>query len=243
MLDGDIINEEQFMGNIDDYLSIIDLPNPSIDCVIIKDNSNYIHPTAIIGKKVKLGKGNYIGANCYIVGDTTIGDNNHFEAFVSVGSFPEHREYFHKKESKGVEIGNNNLFREFVTINSGTSRNTIVKNECWFLKGSHVGHDSIIDDKVTMGCNVVIGGHCYVMEGATFGLGVVCHQFSIIGAYCMIGMNGVVGRKQPIIPFGIYIGNPSKYAKINEVKTRTLDSEHMERLRSSYKLIAKNGNH
>jgi UDP-N-acetylglucosamine acyltransferase len=239
MEEGYIIDQEQMGESYLQYNEEIGLPKANWKKVLLQSD-NFIHPSAVIGDKVKMGKGNYVGANCYIVGDTIIGDNNHFEAFCSIGTSPEHKEFFYKKQMKGVSIGNDNVVREFVTINSGTERDTVVKNGCWFLKGAHIGHDSIVEDKVTMGCNVIIAGHTYIMEGATFGLGVVVHQYSVIGAYTMIGMNAVVGRKQSVIPFGVYVGNPIKYARVNEMKTRSLDKDFMEKLKLDYKNLTEN---
>ena len=186
------------------------------------ERNNYIHPTAIIGSGVKLGYNNYIGANCYIVGDTVIGNNNHFEAYCSVGTFPEHRAFFDKKKMKGVVIYNNNVFREFTTINSGCYKNTYLGSNIWMLRGSHVGHDCEIFDYTTLSCNVLIGGHSSVGYGVNFGLGAICHQFSVIGSGSMVGMGAIVTKKSTIEPFKTYVGNPCKYLKDNEHKRKSV---------------------
>jgi len=179
-------------------------------------NSNYIHPTAIIDPGVIVGKNNYIGPYCYITGNTIIGDNNRFEAYCSIGTPAEHRDHF-TKSTFSVIIGNNCTIREFVTINSGTIRNTILYDNITMLRNSHVGHDSIIENKVNLSCNVLIGGHSYIMEGANLGLGSMCHQFSIIGAYAMIGMGGIVVKSSEVHPGEIYVGNPIKFLKENKI--------------------------
>ena len=175
---------------------------------------NYIHPTSIIGPNVVLGNNNYVGPFCYIIGDTIIGDNNRFEAYCSIGTPAEHRDYFILTENKTI-IGNNNIFREFITVNAGTKDITILNNNITMLRGSHVGHDCILEDKVNLSCNVLIGGHSYLMEGCNFGLGAVCHQFSIIGAYSMVGMGTFITKNTQITPGKIYVGSPAKYLKEN----------------------------
>jgi len=175
---------------------------------------NYIHPTSIIGPNVMLGNNNYIGPFCYITGDTIIGDNNRFEAYCSIGTPPEHRDYFTSDNQK-LTIGNNNTFREFITINAGTKDITILNNNITILRGSYVGHDCILEDKVNLSCNVLIGGHSYLMEGCNFGLGAICHQFSRIGAYSMVGMGTVITKNTQITPGKIYVGSPAKYLKEN----------------------------
>jgi UDP-N-acetylglucosamine acyltransferase len=177
---------------------------------------NFIHETALLGEGVKLGKGNHIGPYCIIQGETTIGDNNRLEAFVSIGTPAEHRDYF-KQEFNKVIIGNNNIFREWHTTNSGTTRTTTIGNNCIFLRGSHVGHDSIVEDKVTLSCNVLVGGESYIMTGANMGLGSVCHQRSVIGAQSMLGMNAVVTRTSRIAPGHIYAGSPARILRKNQV--------------------------
>jgi UDP-N-acetylglucosamine acyltransferase len=117
----------------------------------------------------------------------------------------------------GVTIGNNNIFREYVTVNRGTFRETQVDNNIIMLRGSHLGHDVIVEDKVTLSCNVLIGGESYIMEGVNCGLGAVIHQYSILGAYSMIGMGGIVTKSSSILPGEIYVGNPVKHLKRNKI--------------------------
>lgn len=198
-------------------------------------NNNFIHPTAIIDENVKLGENNYIGPYCLITGDTIIGNNNRFEAYCSVGTPPEHRDHF-KGSDYGVIIGDNNIFREFTTVNSGTVKDTVLKNNIVMLRNSHIGHDSVVEDKVNLSCNVLIGGHSYVMEGANMGLGSMCHQFSVIGAYSMIGMGGIVVKSSEIHPGEIYVGNPVKFLKENKIglNRNSIDSDKLNILTNKY---------
>lgn len=183
----------------------------------IHDPSNFIHPTAIIGEDVIIGKHNYIGPNCVIYNNVEIGDRNRFEGFASIGSLPEHKDHFIVGTSFGVTISNNNTIREFTTINSGCTQNTTIGNNNIMLRGSHFSHDSIMENNVTLSCNVLIGGYSYIMEGANMGLGSICHQNSVIGAYSMVGMGGIVTKKSIIFPGHIYVGNPAKYLKENTI--------------------------
>lgn len=177
---------------------------------------NYIHPTAIINDTVTLGENNYIGPFCLITGNTIIGNNNRFEAYCSIGTPAEHRDYFDNINGK-TNIGNNNIFREYTTVNAGTIDVTTIHNHVVMLRGSHVGHDSIISDNVNLSCNTLIGGHSYIMEGANFGLGSICHQFSKIGAYSMIGMGSVVTKTRKVLPGYVVVGNPASFIKMNEI--------------------------
>lgn len=196
---------------------------------------NYIHHTAIIDPHVKLGTGNYIGPYCYVTGDTQIGNNNRLEAYCSIGTPAEHRDYFFDINGKTI-IGDNNVFREFVTINAGTKDITVINNNVTMLRSSHVGHDCILEDSVNLSCNVLIGGHSYIMTGANFGLGSICHQFSVIGAYAMIGMAAVITKKSNIYPGGVYIGSPAIYLKQNMIGLQryNIDNNQLTQLNIQY---------
>lgn len=183
-------------------------------------SNNIIHPTAFVDRNVVLGKNNYIGPYCYITGFTTIGNNNRFEAHCSIGTPAEHREYMGNNPeqlSNKVYIGNNNIVREFVTINAGTKTITSIRHNNTLLRGTHIGHDVTMEDNCTLSCNVLIGGHCYLMNGVNLGLGSIVHQFVKIGAYAMIGMGSVVTKNKMIFCGEMWYGNPAKYQSINQI--------------------------
>lgn len=195
--------------------------------------SNYIHPTAIVEPSVKLGDNNHIGAFCYITGDTRIGDNNRFEAYCSVGTPPEHKN-FYGKETKGVVIGNNNVFREFITINSGCTQNSTIEDNVWVLKGAYIGHDTLIQPDVILSSGVLLGGYCIVGRNANLGLGAICHQGIIIGGGAMLGMGAIVTKKATILPLSVYVGNPAKFLKLNYYKLNQLSDEQVDEYNFSY---------
>jgi UDP-N-acetylglucosamine acyltransferase len=191
--------------------------------------NNFIHPTAIIGDNVQLGENNYIGAFCLITGNTIIGNDNRFEAFCSIGTEPEHKEYF-GEPNQGVIIGNYNTIREYVTINAGCEKPTILHSNIVMLRGSHVGHDSTIYDNCTISCNVLIGGHSLLGYSVNMGLGSICHQFSKIGSYAMIGMGAIIPKKVQPQCFGVYVGNPAKYIKENDYHKQNFTGEAVNRI-------------
>jgi UDP-N-acetylglucosamine acyltransferase len=198
---------------------------------------NYIHPTAIIGDDVVfVGNNNYIGPYCYITGKTSIGSNNRFEAYCSIGTEPEHRAYF-GKENAGLIIGDNNHFREYVTVNSGCEIPTTLGSKIIMLRGSHIGHDSKVHDGCTISCNVLIGGHSIIGTGVNMGLGSICHQFSKIGSYSMIGMGAIITKTFDSRCFGVYVGNPAKYIKENEYLKKLFSSEEIEKIISDFEKI------
>ena len=178
-------------------------------------STSSIHPTAIIHPSAKIGTGNYIGPHCVIGENVIIGNFNRLESHVCIGSPAEHREAFHGEKNCGTVIGDSCIFREFVTINSGIHKQTKVGNNVYMLRGSHLGHDVEVENKVTISCNVMVGGHATIKEGANIGLSAVIHQHLTVGAFCMIGMGSVVTTHVPDFVLGY--GNPFKPKRINNI--------------------------
>lgn len=175
---------------------------------------SFVHPTAIVDDSAVIGKENYIGPYCIIGPNVVLGDANRLEAFVSVGMAAQHRDYF-LLPAGPVRIGNNNIFRESVTVNGGTTETTVVEDNCTLLIGAHIGHDVRLKSFCNLGNNTNIGGHCIINTGANLGLSVVVHQNRVIGAYAMIGMNSTVTKDMP--PFLISHGSPCEARRLNRV--------------------------
>lgn len=155
---------------------------------------NNIHPTAIIYPGVKIGTGNTIGAYCII------------------GSPAEWK----GKEGEGnVIIGNNNVITGLVTIDSGVNNPTQIGDNCYLMKHSHVGHDAIICDNVTISCGVKIGGHSIIAQNCNIGLNAVIHQKLTIPEGCMIGASSFVGKKSVLKAKHKYAGVPVKELGLN----------------------------
>lgn len=170
---------------------------------------------SFIHESAKIGKGVYIGPFCLIGPNVTIGEGTRIEGHSSIGTRPEHKSFWADDSLHGVSIGKNCIIREFTTINSGTNRKTKVGDNVVLLRGSHVGHDAIVSDKANISCNVLLGGHSFVGEGANLGLGAIVHQFRAIGPYSMTGMGSVVTRD--VVPFSKTFGSPAKYQGVNKV--------------------------
>tara|TARA_Y100000310_G_scaffold338202_1_gene427197 strand:- start:1768 stop:2385 length:618 start_codon:yes stop_codon:yes gene_type:complete len=174
---------------------------------------NNIHPTAVIDDCVTLGDENFVGPFCYLTGGLTIGDHNWFEAYCSVGTRPEHENFWHSDGN--TKIGNNNMFREHITINAGTEGLTYVGNNVIMLRGSHVAHDCVIENGVTLSCNAIMLGHVHVMKHSNCGTGCLVHQHQVVGSYSMVGMGCVVPKKTRLEPGQTWVGNPARRLKTN----------------------------
>jgi len=168
-------------------------------------NNVFIGPYCIIDDNVHLDEGCKLISHVHITGRTKIGKNNTFHPFSSIGNIPQDLKY--SGESSKLEIGNNNTFRESVTVNIGTSGGgmlTKIENNCLFMTGSHIAHDCKISSNVIMANNVSLAGHVNIFENVIIGGLSGIHQYVSIGKYAMIG--GMSGVGLNIIPYGLYTG-------------------------------------
>ena len=186
--------------------------------------NNFIHPTAHVDSQVQLGYGNYIGPFCYLTGKLTVGNHNRFESHCAVGTRPEHKDYW--DEDGETIIGDNNVFREHMTIHAGSFGLTIVGDDCIMLRGAHVAHDCIIEDRVTLSCNAIMLGHVHVMQDSNCGTGCLVHQHQVVGSWSMIGMGCVVPKTKVLAPGRVWVGTPAKDLKENEYKTKEVDKTY-----------------
>ena len=202
------------------------------------DSSVNIGPFCIIEDNVKLGKNNRLISNVHITGNTTIGEKNVFYPFSSIGAAPQDLKF--KNEKSYLIIGNNNTFRENVTVNPGTEGGglkTIIENNCLFMVGSHVAHDCIIKSNVILANNATLAGHVEIFENAILGGNSAIHQFVKIGKFAMIG--GMSGVEKNIIPYGLYIGIRADLKGMNIIglKRKGIKSNQINKIIRSVKLI------
>jgi UDP-N-acetylglucosamine acyltransferase len=213
-----------------------------------------IHPTAIIGKNVKLAANVKVGPYSVIDGDisigegtellshvvifsrTTIGKNCKIFPFVSLGHAPQDLKF--KGEKSELVIGDNVVMREHVTMNPGTEGGgmlTKVGSNCLFMVGAHVAHDCKIGDNVILANNATLAGHVEVGDHAIIGGLSAIHQFVRIGPHAIIG--GMSGVEHDVIPFGSVMGERANLAGLNLVglKRRGFDRDTIHALRNVYK--------
>ena len=193
--------------------------------------SSVIDIKAKIAKNVKIGPFCYIGpevelyenveliSNVHIEGNTIIGKGTKIFPFASIGTEPQDLKY--NKEKNSITIGENNIIREYVTINPGTEgggSKTIIGNNCLFMISSHVAHDCKIGNDVIIANNVPLGGHVTIEDSVVIGGNSAVQQFTRIGRLAMIG--GMTGVLKDVIPFGLSIGNRNYLQGLNLIGLR-----------------------
>lgn len=186
--------------------------------MIIEGKKNKIDKTARLIGDVNLGDNNYIGQNAVIIGTVHIGNNNKIFPNSVIGTPAQHIDIIQDIDSdinnkKVIQIGNNNIVREFTTIHKPTDSITKIHNSCFFMAYSHIPHDCEIFNNVIITNNCQIAGFSKILENANIGLSTVIHQYTTIGAYAMVGMGSVVTKD--ILPFLKVAGNPARYMNAN----------------------------
>ncbi len=213
-------------------------------------NSSVIDKKAKISSKIKIGPFCYIGpdviledevelkSNVHIEGNTIIGKGTKIFPFASIGTQPQDLKF--KGEKNSLVIGENNLIREYVSINPGTEgggSKTIIGNNCLFMISSHIAHDCKIGNNVIIANNVPLGGHVTIEDSVVIGGNSAVQQFTRIGRLAMIG--GMTGVLKDVIPFGLSIGNRNFLQGLNLIGLRRhkYDNKKIIGLDKAYKEI------
>ena len=203
----------------------------------ISDKVN-IGPFCYVGPNVKLKDDVELISNVHIEGNTEVGRGTKIFPFASIGTQPQDLKF--KGEKNNLIIGENNLIREYVTINPGTEgggSTTIIGNNCLFMISSHIAHDCKIGNNVIIANNVPLGGHVTIEDSVVIGGNSAVQQFTRIGRLAMIG--GMTGVLKDVIPFGLSIGNRNFLQGLNLIGLRRhkYDNQKIMGLDKAYKEI------
>jgi UDP-N-acetylglucosamine acyltransferase len=216
----------------------------------------FIHESAIVSPKAKIGDDCYIGAfstvgddvvlgnnvrlesHVVIGGDTKIGDETIVFPFVSIGLAPQDLKY--GGEITKVEIGKRNHIREFVTIHRGTANGggiTRIGDDNLLMAQAHVAHDCQLGNEIIMANAATLAGHVTIYDKASIGAYSGVHQFCRIGREAFVGGYSVVVKDA--LPFAISQGNHAKCYGLNRVgmKRKGYPKETLEKLHHAYHLL------
>jgi len=195
-------------------------------------DGNIIEEHAIIRSGVRIGDGNRIGPFSLIEHRVELGDGNTLHGYASIGTPGEMGSKGDQiAETGAVSIGNENVIREFVTVNFPVRRTlTAIGNNCYLMARTHIPHDARLGDSVVMATNSLIGGGCSLENHVYVGLNAHVHQWVVIGEGAMLGMSSATVKSVP--PFCTVAGVPSRFLKINRegLRRRGIPDEEIDRL-------------
>ncbi len=189
-----------------------------VDTKAIIETGVTIGPYSIIEKDVVIKKGTHIEDHVLIKAGTTIGENNRICHSALLGGDPQDIKY--KGWKSGVEIGDNNIIREFVTIHKASVKDSITKvgNNCFIMAYVHIAHDCQIGNNVIIANATQMGGFVKVEDYAFLSALVPIHQFSRIGGYSIVG--GGFRIVKDVIPYALAGSEPLKVYGLNVVGLR-----------------------
>jgi UDP-N-acetylglucosamine acyltransferase len=210
-----------------------------------------LHPTvqvgayAVIGGKVKVGPGSSIGAHAVVDGWTEIGARNQIFPGAVIGLEPQDLKY--DGSPTMVKIGDDNLIREYVTINraTGAGEATVLGDGNLLMAYVHVGHNCVLGDRVIIANGVALAGHVHIESQARISGILGVHQFVRIGRLAMVGGMSRIDRDVP--PYMLVEGNPSRVRSLNQVglkRAGLVDSDEGEvfySLKQAFRLLYRSG--
>jgi UDP-N-acetylglucosamine acyltransferase len=203
--------------------------------------STDVHPYVVIEDDVQIGLDCEIGAHAVIKRFTRIGARNHIYEHAVLGGEPQDVKF--KGEQSYLEIGDDNLIREFCTFHraNGAEETTRIGSRNFFMVGVHVAHNCVIGDDNIFANEVALAGHIVIEDHVFLSNNVGAHQFVRLGRYAMIGGKSKI--VQDVLPFFITDGNPARLRGINSVGLRRagFSDDARRALKNAYRLLFRSG--
>ena len=167
-----------------------------------------VGPFCVVGPEVVIEAGTQLANNVTIQGNVRIGRDNRIHANAVIGGEPQDLSY--QGSNTRIEIGDNNVIREGVTINRASEKEdgvTTIGNGCYLMACSHVAHDCRLGDHVILANGALLGGHVHVQDYASLSGAVAVHHYTSIGSYAFVG--GLSRVLHDVPPFMLVEGSPS----------------------------------
>lgn len=175
-----------------------------------------VGPHCVIQGPVEIGEGTRLLPNVTIMGNTSIGSGNIFYPGCVIGAPPQ--DLKHRGEDTRLEIGDENHFREHVTVHPGTAVGgglTTVGSGNLLMVGSHVAHDCRVGSGIVLANHVLLAGHVIVHDRAILNGAAALHHFTTVGRFAYVG--GLTRVTQDVHPFTIVEGHPARVRACNTV--------------------------
>lgn len=198
-----------------------------------------IGPFCVIGPDVKIGAGCKLDNHVVMTGHTTIGCNNRFHSHCVIGGEPQ--DYSYSGAPTYLQIGNDNTFREGVTVNRGAEKEdwvTRIDNHCLLMSNAHVAHNCHLHDNVILVNGVLLGGHAHIHDGAIVSGNAAIHHFATVGTLAFVG--GMSRVTVDVPPYMLHNGNEDqRIVTINLVglQRRGIPTETIQLLKRAHRLL------
>ena len=193
---------------------------------------------AVIGPHVRIGAGGWVGPHAVVEGRTTLGARVRIFQFASVGAVPQDLKY--RGEPSTLEMGDDNVIREYVTLQPGTAGGgmvTRVGGGCLFMGSAHIGHDCIVGNNVILANGAALAGHVQVGDYAIIGALAGVHQFVRVGESALCAAGAMVSLDVP--PFCIAAGDRARLFGLNSVglRRRGMPAETRAAVKHAYRVL------
>ena len=203
-----------------------------IDSTAIVDSSAHlgdgvcVGAYSIVGAGVEIQDNTRIGPHVVIREGSRIGKNNRIYQFTSLGEEPQDKKF--AGEASELHIGDDNVIREFCTINRGTADGggkTVIGSGNWIMAYTHIAHDCVVGDGTLFVNGATLGGHARIGDHAVLGANTLVRQFCRVGRYAFTTRAATLAKD--LTPFTFAAGNPAKTVSLNKegLKRHDFDDE------------------
>lgn len=218
-------------------------PTAIIDPEARLDASVRVGPYSIIGAGVEIGADTEVGPHVVLRGPMRIGRGNRIFQFCSLGEISQDKTA-RDDDPTSVEIGDGNVFREYVTVQRGTLKDsgvTRIGDDNLFMNHAHIAHDCVVGSHTVIANAATLAGHVSVEDWVILGGGTLVHQFCQLGAHCFTAGGAVVLRDVP--PYVMSEGQPAAPRGVNKegLRRRGFSAEAINEIDAIYRLIYRSG--
>ena len=200
-----------------------------------------IGPFSIIGPQTLIGEKTTVQSHVVIEGEVAIGSGNFIGHGAIIGAPPQDVSFLPERKTR-VEIGNENIIREYCTIHRGSAESSATKigDKNFLMAATHIGHNCLIGNNIVIANNCLLAGHVRVDDGAFLGGGSTFHQFMHIGRLVMVQGSSAFGKDLP--PFVIAAERNFVFG-VNVVGLRRagFSAKDRDEIKAAFKLIYLNG--
>jgi len=198
-----------------------------------------IGPYCRIGSRVRIGKNCRFESHVVVEGPTTIGEDNQFYPFGTIGLQPQDLKF--KGEETFLTIGNHNIFREYVNVHRGTKGgggNTRIGDHNFLMAYVHIGHDSVLGNHIIMANAATLAGHVTIEDHATIGAFSGVHQFCRVGTHGYVGGYSVITKD--VLPYSKTVSERNTQAygpNVLGLERRGFTPQQIQNIRTAFRLL------